>query len=191
MNKTWVLIGCCALLLSCATSGVQVRQSGRQPGWVQDARDWWDEKGEFRFRGRVENADDMALGLREAEAEAVKMVAERLRMTVRTEFSAYAKRVGMSGAATTKLVSDGVAWVGKDIGISGVHPVESWYRVVYREGYSAPVYECQRLVAITRGDFEAARQAVLQQIAEAAGATGNRELEEAAREMREKVEDGQ
>lgn len=181
----------CALILSCATTGVRERQSGPRPAWVQNARDGWEEKGEFRFRGRVENADDVALGLREAEAEAVKLVAERLRMTVRTEFSAYARRVGMSGAATTKFVSDGVAWVSRDIEVSGVHPVESWYRAVYREGYTAPAYECHRLVAISKGDYQAARQAVLRRIAEAAGASGNREVEAAAREMMEKVEQGE
>ena len=178
----------CALFLSCATSGVRERQSGSRPAWVKDEKDWWETKGEFRFRGRVENADDMALGLREAEAEAVKLVAERLRMTVRTEFSAYAKRVGMSGAATTKLVSDGIAWVSRDIEIAGVHPVESWYRAVYREGYTTPAYECHRLVSISKGDYEAARQAALQRIAEAAGETGNQEVEEAARKMMEKVD---
>ncbi|HLA41360.1 MAG TPA: hypothetical protein VJ417_15265 [Candidatus Glassbacteria bacterium] len=173
--------------MSCAAPGVQVKESGRRPGWVRDARDWWEEKGEWRFRGRVENADDAALGLREAEAEAVKMVAERLRMVVRTEFSAYARRVGMSAAATVKLVRDGVAWVSEDVAVSGVHPVESWYRAVRRVGYSAPVYECHRVVALSKGDFDAAQQAVLAQMSEAAGSAGYRELEEAAQEMLEKA----
>jgi hypothetical protein len=192
ISRPWPwLIALGLLTFSCATTGVQMRESGPRPAWVQDAKDWWEEKGEFRFRGRVENADDAALGLREAEAEAVKMVAERLRMTVRTEFSAYAKRVGMSGAATTKLVSDGIAWVSRDISVTGVHPVASWYRAALREGYTAPIYECHRLVAISKGDYEAARQEVLRRIAEAAGEAGNREMEEAAREMMEKVEGGE
>ena len=75
-----------------------------------------------------------------------------------------------------------------NVAVSGMHPVASWYRAVSRPGYGAPVYECHRLVAISKGDFEAAQQAVLAQMAENAGGAGGRELEAAAREMLEKVE---
>ena len=74
------LVSASLLLAGCATSGYKViEKSGKKEKWVKTSDLCYEKKETLFCRGEVSNVYDLALGKRQAEADAKKRLVEKVR----------------------------------------------------------------------------------------------------------------
>lgn len=193
------LVGVALILSSCATRGPivgkqsVVETSGKKGNWINAREDYFEKKGDMYFRGMVHRAYDLALGRRQAEADAKKRIAESITSLVRTEYEDYARGANMSEDDVGRFVADGVAWTSGNVRVSGVMPDESYWEKVETTTYEGVeyFYNCYSLLKMSKTDYNRARKRAIDGLIEKARAENNREAEEAAMELKRKLERGE
>jgi len=166
-----------------------VETSDGKDAWVTSDKDYFEKDGRMYFRGVVTERQDLALAKREAKAEAVKNIAEKINVRVRTEFEAAARGSNVTAEGLSGFVEDAVAWVSENLNIQGISPEKTyWERAekVTPEGlkYSYNVYVlCQ--IPIT--DYEKARSLALNALLRKYQQEGNKAAEEVAGQVKEKL----
>ncbi len=172
MNTKWKALTAGMLLLGltgCAGSqknlvGKQTTVSnlpGDAPAWL--TRGSYEDSGRFFYRGAVTGRTDMALGLREARAEAEKTLAEEIKQRIRTEFGSSIKGENLEGGLGSH-VSDIIAKVSENVQVSGAKLSEQYsQKLEERTAYGLRyVWDCYALVSLSREDYLEARRMTLQ-----------------------------
>lgn len=195
-----VLLVVAALILSsCATRGPivgkqsVVETSGKKGNWINAREDYFEKKGDMFFRGMIHRAYDLALGRRQAEADAKKRIAESITSLVRTEFEEYARGANMSEDDVGRFVADGVAWTSENVRISGVMPDESYWEKIEATTYEGVeyFYNCYSLIKMSTTNYNRARKIAIDGLIERTRAENNKKAEEAAMEVKRKLERGE
>ncbi|MDI6704376.1 MAG: hypothetical protein QME40_06890 [bacterium] len=187
------------VLSSCATRGPivgkqsVVETSGKKGDWINAREDYFEKKGNMYFRGLVHKAYDLALGRRQAEADAKKRITESITSLVRTEYEDYARGANMSEDDVGRFVADGIAWTSENIRISGIMPDESYWEKVEASTYEGVeyFYNCYVLVKMSKTDYNRTRSRAIDGLIEKARAEKNKLAEEAAMELKRKLEKGE
>lgn len=194
MNKIASAIGLAAVFLgACASPRMIGRQTKvmslpeKQPDWTAKASF---ERGErLFFHGAVTGRSDMALGLREARAEAEKKLAEEVRQRIRTEFGAAIEGQNVDGN-TGSYVLDRIAKASENVAVSGVAQNEQYVEKIEETTAAGVryVWDCYTLVSIARSDYLQARQDALGGALALARDEKNRKAEEALNRAFRKLE---
>ncbi len=182
------------VLFSCA-SGPQigkmkvVEESGSKPGWVKTDKDFFEKKGDFYFRGVVTDRKDLGYAKREAKAEAIKNIAEKVNTRVRTEFKEATQGSNVSDEGLSLFTSDAIAWVADNLNIQGIAPSNVyWQRVekVTPEGvkYSYNVYV---LCQIPKADYEKARNMAIKALLKKYANAGQQDAKKAATTVQKRL----
>jgi len=187
-------VACAALVAGCAHEpgmGEEqvVERSGSRPGWVKAAEPVVEAKHSWRFRGVVTHAASLELGLRLAEADAKKRLISQVSELVEAEYSQYA--TGSAGQST-QYVADGISWVSSGVAISGVRPAQVWWErvAVMLPSGEEEYWRVYCLLEIGKEDFEQAKKRAAAALEERRRARQDRQAEEEARRLRERLDGG-
>ena len=148
------------------------------PAWAAKAS--YEEGGRYFYRGAVTGRADMALGLREARAEAEKSLAEELKQKIRTEFGSAVKGENFEGGLGSH-VFDIIAKVTESVQVSGAKLAEQYTQKVEERTSNGVryIWDCYALVSLTREDYLDARRQALQGAIAKAREERNAKAEEA------------
>lgn len=172
MNTKWqALAAGMFLIVLTGCGGGQKNLVGRQtavsnlpgdaPSWLNKGS--YEDKGRLFYRGAVTGRMDMALGLREARAEAEKTLAEEIKQRIRTEFGSSIQGENLEGGVGSH-VSDIIAKVSENVQVSGAKLTEQYsQKLEERTAYGLRyVWDCYALVSLSREDYLEARRMTLQ-----------------------------
>ena len=186
----WAIIGWLILLLACAGPRKigetrVVEESSSKPWWVKKEKVYFEKKGILYFKGIAFDRKDLALGLREAKAEAIKNVAEKIAIRVRDEFKKAVEGVNVPEGALSQFVSDAVSWVTDNLDIQGLALEESyWQRVEKTEPQGVSYfYNVYGLVSIPESDYIQSRNRAIQRLMERYSRSGQEEAKRTAEEV--------
>jgi|GEM_PF-6348601 hypothetical protein len=161
------------VVLSCASSSEMgglkvVEESSKKPDWVKSDREFFEKEDMFYFRGMVSDRYDLALAKREAKAEAVKNIAEKIAMRVRDEFRTATEGVNVSQEAISQFVSDAVSWITDNLNVFGLTPERVYWRKVRRmeQGEYKYTYDVFVLVSLPKQDYIRSRNMAIRQLME-------------------------
>ena len=167
-----------------------VDTSGRKRGWVTAETPSIHDDDTWFFRGQATGVADLTLGLRQAEADAKKRIVSRIAESVATEYSEYALGANASEGDKSVFVSDGISWATEALTVSGVAPAKTyWEKVETGRPYGATTsFNTYVLVGLPDADYEMARLRAARAIEARARAAADRRAEEAARQLRRRLE---
>lgn len=166
MNKLMIVVGIVVFgLVGCSSTPVGSRRvvftfpGGGLPGWTRTPYSEKDKK--MFYRGMVGDRLDMALGIREAKAEAEKELVEQIKQKIRVEFGSalVGNNVTDRGGSNIRSV---IVKVSENIEVSGIR-LEDTYTEQQEEKLEDSVrysYNCYALVGITAADYAEARARV-------------------------------
>jgi len=182
------------ILFSCA-SGPEigkmkvVEESSSKPGWVKSGKDFFEKKGDFYFRGVVTDRKDLAYAKREAKAEAIKNIAEKVNTRVRTEFNEATQGSNVSEEGLSIFTSDAISWVADNLNIQGISPSNVYWQRVEKatpEGYKYS-YNVYVLCQIPKTDYEKARNMAIKVLLKKYSDAGQQNAKKAAEEVQSRL----
>lgn len=190
---------CYSFFASCATRGPVVgkeriiQTSGKKGDWVSSEVSFFEKDKMLFFRGQVSKVNDLTMGLRQAEAEAKKRMVGKIAELVQAEFTTYAIGANMSEYDRGNFVADGIAWVSEKVQITGSVPFKSyWEKVEITKDYGIEyAYNVYTLLQIPKKDYNKARNRAINGLFEKAKEVKNKKAEEAALELKKKLEKGE
>ncbi|MBI4347347.1 MAG: hypothetical protein HY553_10860 [Elusimicrobia bacterium] len=130
------------------------------PAWVAKAS--FESDGMRFYRGAVTGRSDMALGLREARAEAEKAIAEEVKQRIRTEFGSAIEGQNLDGALGSH-VRDLIAKVSENVSVSGIKLSEQYVQKLEERTPIGVryVWDCYALAGLSQQDYLEARTQAL------------------------------
>lgn len=171
METRWMKLGAGLAVLGLSACGTgEKRLVGKQtpvfslpekmPSWV--AKTFYEEDGHLFYRGAVNDRTDMALGVREAGAEAEKNLAEEIKQRIRTEFGSAIEGENLEGGLGSH-VRDLIAKISENVEISGARLSEQFVQKFEEQtpGGVRYVWDCYALVSVSKADYLEARRAAL------------------------------
>lgn len=196
MNTKWkaaagllliALAGCGGRKNIVGTQTAVTGMPGGAPAWLSKAS--YEDNGRFYYRGAVAGRADMALGLREARAEAEKALAEEIKQRIRTEFGSSVQGENLEGGIGSH-VTDIIAKVSENVQISGAKLSEQYsQKLEERTAYGLRyVWDCYALMSLTREDYLEARRLTLQGAVAKAHEEKNAKAEAALKEAFRKLD---
>lgn len=161
----------------------------KTPSWIM--KTFEEKKKMMYFSGGVKGVGDYAVGLRQAKAEAVKNVAESIKVKARTEFVSNTRGANLSPDDLGRFIEDGVAMVTDNLEIGGMLPKENYYEKVeevtdYGVKYT---YNCFSLIQMAVRDYKEARRRAIENLADKAKAENNKKAEETAKDLLKRLTD--
>ncbi|MFH0808940.1 MAG: hypothetical protein V2A77_00485 [Pseudomonadota bacterium] len=174
------LLPCCAHDLKMGEERV-VERSGSRPQWAIASQPVAEKKDCWLFRGMIDQAASLDMGLRQAEADAKKRLVAEISQLVEAEYVQYDLS---TGADRSGYVADGISWVSRRVPVSGAHLTEAyWERVAVGSPGGAQLYwRVWCLLRITLEDMALAKKRASEALADLKNrATSGRAAEEAAR----------
>lgn len=182
------------LLFGCAGSRkegeeILVETSGKKPKWAKQDKEYWVEKGIMYFREMLNYRKDLAFAKREAKAEAIKNVAEKINIRVQTEFKKAAEGSNIPDETLTRFASDAVAWISGNLNIQGISPSRSYwekYKKITRTGVTY-FYNLQMLAEIPERDYFKARDLAIQKVLDKYKEENNQNVRKAAEEIQKRL----
>ena len=197
MDTKWKAAAGMFLLILTACAGSRNGMVGKQtvisnlpanaPTWL--AKGTYEENGRLYYRGAVSGRTDMALGLREAQGEAEKILAEEIKERIRTEFGSSIQGANVDGELGSH-VTDIIAKVSENVQVSGAKLSEQFsQKLEENTAYGLRyVWDCYALVSISREDYLEARRLTLQGAVAKAREEKNLKAEIALKEAFSKLE---
>lgn len=166
-----------------------VEESSSKGEWVKSDKDYFEKEGKMYFRGMVTHRKDLAYAKREAKAEAIKNIAEKVNIRVRTEFEQATRGSNVDPEGLSLFTSDAVAWVSENLNIWGISPTRVYWQRVEKttpEGlkYSYNVYV---LCEIPIADYQKARNMAIKRLLQRYQSEGQRRAEEVAQEVKKRL----
>ena len=179
------------ILVGCGTTGKMkiVEESGSKGNWVKSDKDYFEKNNKMYFRAMVTDRKDLAHAKREAKAEAIKNIAEKVNIKVRTEFEEATRGSNVADEGLSLFTSDVVAWVSENLNIQGISPTGTyWQRVeeLTREGYKYS-YNVYILCEIPTTDYEKARSLAIKNLLRKYQDVGDKLAEQAAEEVKKRL----
>lgn len=172
MNTRSMMVGMglAALGLSaCGTGGKKL--NGQQtlvfstpeksPKWVREGKAFYEENDRFFYSAAVNARMDMALGMREARAEAEKNLSEEIKQLIRTKLGSSVEGVNTDHGLGSHVL-DLIAKVSENVQVSGAKLTSQFVqkfeeRTPFGLHY---VWDCYAQVSITKEDYLIARRDV-------------------------------
>ncbi|MCG3204888.1 MAG: hypothetical protein KCHDKBKB_01605 [Elusimicrobia bacterium] len=180
--------GCAGPSKMIGSQRIVERMPSREPEWKSLSQ--WEKKDQLYFVGAVMNVSDMALGFREAKAEAEKKIAEQIKERIRTEFGKAVEGQNIDNQLGV-YVKDVIVKVSENVPVSGIAENERFTeRYEETTGFGIKYgYNCFVLLALHRADYLEARKNVLEGAVEQAKREKNIKAEESLKAAFEKLED--
>lgn len=134
----------------------------KTPKWLETPFE--EKRKQLLFKGEASGVHNSSLGLRQAKANAVQNMIEAIRIRARSEFSEAVRGVNTSERALGRYLDSVVAWTSDNIVVAGIQP-ESEYRekvLVRRPGGVEYIYNCYVRLAISKDDYQRAREGAVE-----------------------------
>lgn len=191
------LVALCGLLALCSagcagdrpigTQTVVSRMPESKPDWTNKSS--YEADGKLWFSGGVAGRFDMALGIREARAEAEKNLAESVRQSIYTRFAASAKGEN-ADEALGRQVEDTLGKVSGFVEISGVVQRDQYVEKVEQSepGGVRYTWNCFSLLSLAKADYYDARRRTLDRALAKARSERNAKAEAALNSVLSKLE---
>jgi len=167
MNKTIVGLLCVSLLGLAACTSVPVGSrkvvasfpGGSIPSWAKAP--YFEKDKKMFYRGIVSDRLDMALGIREAKAEAEKELVEQIKQKIRVEFGSAMVGNNVTDRGGSN-VRSAIVKVSENIDVSGIRLEDTYYEQQEEklEDGVKYAYNCYALVSISNADYAEARARV-------------------------------
>lgn len=167
-----------------------VETSGKKPSMVSDSQ-WAEEKGDKKlFGGFSDQVHDLDVALRSAEMEARKHLIENISQEIRAE--GVRGQSGSDKEAVGRFFEDSQAWLTKNIRVSGAQLLNTYWEKWSRlgDGEVAYFYRGYAVVQISKADYARAVESAVEKLIDKAAVERNREAENAAREVKERLLEG-
>lgn len=184
-------------LAACGTAGKRVigeqatvlSMPSKAPGWVDNSKAFYEEKGLFFYRGSVWGVSDAALGIREAGAEAEKNLVNEVSQSISAQFAKMKKGENKDGALAEQTL-DFIQKVSANVQISGVKLTEQF---VEQKDEVIPggvryFWNCHALVSVSKDDYLLARRSILDAAVQKARLERNSKLEADFKRLQEKFD---
>ena len=196
--KQWVIAGAVSLGLMCGCAGNRagigaqrvVEQIPRErPDWI--GKSFWEKDARYFYVGAVGDRTDMALGLREAQAEGEKKLAEQIRQRLMTEFGSALEGQNVDGQ-TGSYVRDLIAKVSGNVEVSGVRKAESFVeKVEETTGFGVRyLYSCYAQLQLDKQDYMEARRRAMDEMLSKAREAQDAKAEASLEKAFEKLKGG-
>jgi hypothetical protein len=166
-----------------------VEASGKKRDWVTAEAPSFREDDVWYFRGQVFGVPDLALGLRQAEADAKKRVVGKIAEQVASEYAEYALGANVDEGDKSVFVTDGISWASEAVSLSGVAPVKQYWEAVEtgREYGVARSFNAWVLLGISADAYDEARRRAARALQARARAAADRKAEEAVERLRRQL----
>ena len=141
------------------------------------------------FRAIVADRRDLSFAKREAKAEAIKNIAEKINIRVRTEFEISTRGSNINSNNLSNFTSDVIAWMTDNLNIQGISPVETFWQkteMKTHEGYEYS-YNVYILTAIPISDYKNARKLAILNLMKKYQDQGMKEAEKIAEEVKKRL----
>ncbi|MDR3244160.1 MAG: hypothetical protein LBT79_05370 [Elusimicrobiota bacterium] len=154
------------------------------PKWAQNTQDFWEEKGNYFYKGMSEGMANVQASRRAAQAAAFTALAEQVKVTVRNEFS-NALESGSYNSTAGGYLKDVFFSVVDNLTISGAVVAESYSQRVSEssETENKLYWRSFVLSKISAEDYKKLVQSAFDKTSKQASAN------ESAKELAKKVED--
>jgi len=171
------LVSASLLLAGCATSGYKViEKSGKKEKWVKTSDLCYEKKETLFCRGEVSNVYDLALGKRQAEADAKKRLVEKVRSELVVEYREFTKGANVFPGDVGRFVEDALQST-SEVTMGGLTPGKSYWQSDFPGVSSKPYYHIYALVQVSRKDYEGAKSRIVEVLMEKAKQETNKEAE--------------
>ncbi len=160
-----VCLACCGFLTACSSADkiksnhfeVKVIESIPQtgmPDWVNQTKEFWQDKGQFYYRGTAEGFTNLEAAKRAAAANARIQLAEQIKSVVRNEFS-RALEAEAYDEATGGYLKDVFFSAVENLTLSAVSVRESYLQRLLESGALSEriYYRAYVLVSIDEKDY--------------------------------------
>lgn len=183
------------ILAGCASTGPKViEKSGSKKRWVKSEKIYSEAKDVMYFRGEVSGVYDLALGKRQAEADAKKRLAEAIATELRSEYREFVRGSNIAPGDVGRFVEDALEAVSRDVRVSGMLAEKSyWEKVIEnpdKEG-EKPYYHVYALLKIAKKDYNDAKERVINELLERTRVDKNKEAEQMIEEWKKTRSDEQ
>lgn len=181
-----ILIGCSSL------SPNVVDKSGSKEKWVKSENVYVEEKDTLYFRGEVSGVYDLALGKRQAEADARKRLVEAVSSELTSEYREFTRGSNTVHGDVGRFVEDALESASRQINVTGMLSEKVyWEKLVERSETedSKPYYHIYALVRIAKRDYEASKDRVLSGLLDKAKTDRNKEAEQMIEEWKKRRND--
>ncbi len=183
-----VLLAGCAGLQSKVGEQRVIEQSASKPQWLNTP--FYEEGDNIFASGAVNGVFDYAIGVREAESEALATLVKAIQQKVRYDFGRATKGQNLEKNDLGKIIESAIAVTTENIKVSGVKPERVEHQRVEETVTSNTVrylYNCYVLVKISKADYFSAREKALNGGLEQAKAAKNQEAEQLLNLVKEKL----
>lgn len=161
-----------------------------KPGWVKSEDTFFAKDDHLFFRGEVHGPYDLALGKRQAEADAKKRLVEMVRSEVRVEFRELTRGANVVPDDVGRFVEDLIDSTA-DVRVSGITALKSYWEPnpepAAKES-ARPPYAIYALLRIERKDFEDAKRQMIGALLEQSRLDQSKKAEELLREWKQRRE---
>lgn len=178
-----LIVGCSSL------SPKVIEKSGSREGWVKSENIYFEEKDAVYFRGEVSGVYDLALGKRQAEADAKKRLVEAVSSELTSEYREFVRGSNTIPGDVGRFVEDALESVSKQIKVTGMLSEKAyWERLVESSEKEdiKPYYHIYALVRIAKKDYEASKDRLLSGLLDKAKTDRNKEAEQRIDEWKKK-----
>ena len=173
-----VLVCTSMLVSSCATSGYKViDKSGKKESWVKSSEVCYQDKQLMSCRGEISNVYDLALGKRQAEADAKKRIVEKVRSDLTIEYKDFVRGANAFPGDVGHFVED-ILQSTSEVTLSGLTVWKSYWQRESDEEGSKPYYHIYALVQLSKKDYENAKSQIIDALMEKAKQDRNKEAEQ-------------
>lgn len=176
------------ILANCSSLGPKVvEKSGSKEEWVKFGDIYFEKEDTLYFKGEVSGVYDLALGKRQAEADAKKRLVEAVSSEITSEYREFARGSNTIPGDVGRFIEDGIEAISRNVKISGLLAEKSyWERLMDNpdEEGSKPYYRIFALLKIVKKDYNAAKGQVISGLMEKAKQDRNKEAEQVIEEWK-------
>jgi hypothetical protein len=144
---------------------VEIRNSrnDNRPEWT--SRPVYEQGNVMHYVGAFMRGSDYSVSLRAANAEALKSLVQDIGLSIRTEFSMYAKGSNIIDSGIDRYIVDGIATLSHNTHLQGARMSESYYEELLDPLSSGrPFYNVWVKLEITKSDYTQAKSYALRRL---------------------------
>jgi hypothetical protein len=144
---------------------VEIRNSrnDNRPEWT--SRPVYEQGNAMYYVGAFMRGSDYSVSLRAANAEALKSLVQDIGLSIRTEFSMYAKGSNIIDSGIDRYIVDGIATLSHNTHLQGARMSESYYEELIDPLSSGrPFYNVWVKLEITKSDYTQAKAYALRRL---------------------------
>lgn len=166
-----------------------VEKSGSKEKWAKSENNYFLEDDALYFRGEVSGVHDLALGKRQAEADAKKRIVEAVSSELTSEYREFIRGANDQPGDVGRFVEDAIETVSSSVNVSGMLAEKTyWERFVERSDKEGkkPYFHIYALVKIEKAEFDSAKSRVIDRLIARVRADKNNEAEQMVEEWRKR-----